>query len=489
MATLCLVTVTLTLLCLFTTSHTLCPVCCYSILYFAWHILLTLPIVFTAGTNNFSYRDDDFEIFDREFFNQQKAAEERIERERLDAEFACSIQNAPQMSESMNPQASSTPSAFDRMSGVRPQPSSSYHHQTVQPSSSSRKLPWAQNPSSNLSGRVKAGSITSGMKREPSTSNAGFGSNSAFKIKNLSRTMPGSFQDDSSNASDSDIEIIPASAFHDNGRQSQTRPGSSTGVYRTPQAKTERPGSSPEAWIACNAALHRFDQATTSSALQRAMYGNQAVPPWLSSNGQGSHFQTVRAPMNAASSVYSNPQLGLTNNVPADPTSQMYPPSGGIYVYPSASLGNGSTVAPGTYGGVFGASPGGGNMQNLGPALGYTLNNIPGAMGNGYSYNHPGPSQGFGGAYRRVMTDSFADISQHPNTYNELTDFLSHPSMASDSDNYIMNDPHKTTQELKELLENIRPDDEPEPEDREPTPEGLKESLVSDYILLWAYHR
>jgi hypothetical protein len=322
-----------------------------------------------------------------------------------------------------------------------------------------------------------------------STSHAGFGSNSAFKIKDSSLTMPGSFQDDSSNPSDSDIEIIPASAFRDNGRQSQIRPGSSTGVYRTPQAKPERPNSSPEARIAGNAALHHFDQAATSSALQRAMYGHQAVPPWLSSNRQGSPFQTVGAPMNAASSVSFNPQLGLTNNVPASPASQMYPPSGGSYAYPSASLGTGSTVAPGTYGGVFGASPGGGNIQHLGPALGYTLNNIPGAMGNRYSYNHSGPSQDFSGAYRRALTDSFADISQHPNTYNELTDFLSHPSMAANPDNYIMNDPHKTTQELKELLENIRPDDEPQPEDREPTPEGLKESLVSDYILLWSYHR
>jgi hypothetical protein len=43
---------------------------------------------------------------------------------------------------------------------------------------------------------------------------------------------------------------------------------------------------------------------------------------------------------------------------------------------------------------------------------------------------------------------------------------------------YIMNDPRKTNQEIKDLLENIRPDVDLPPEDREGTPEGLVYPLV-----------
>ena len=43
---------------------------------------------------------------------------------------------------------------------------------------------------------------------------------------------------------------------------------------------------------------------------------------------------------------------------------------------------------------------------------------------------------------------------------------------------YIVNDPRKSDQEIKELLANIRPDEELPIEDREGTPEGLKYPLV-----------
>jgi hypothetical protein len=41
-----------------------------------------------------------------------------------------------------------------------------------------------------------------------------------------------------------------------------------------------------------------------------------------------------------------------------------------------------------------------------------------------------------------------------------------------------MNDPRKTNEEIKALIENIRPDEDLPAENREGTPEGLKYPLV-----------
>lgn len=53
---------------------------------------------------------------------------------------------------------------------------------------------------------------------------------------------------------------------------------------------------------------------------------------------------------------------------------------------------------------------------------------------------------------------------------------------------YIMNDPRKTNEEIKALIENIRPDEDLPAENREGTPEGLKYPLVgfpAVIYLLW----
>jgi len=44
---------------------------------------------------------------------------------------------------------------------------------------------------------------------------------------------------------------------------------------------------------------------------------------------------------------------------------------------------------------------------------------------------------------------------------------------------YIVNDPRKTNEEIKALLEHIKPDVDITPENREGTPEGLRYPLVS----------
>lgn len=100
----------------------------------------------------------------------------------------------------------------------------------------------------------------------------------------------------------------------------------------------------------------------------------------------------------------------------------------------------------------------------------------PGVSAYDQRYNHymPATFQAFNGALVHPVSGS----SQNPyGLAPYMLDPLNH-RMADELD-YVMNDPRKTTQEIKELLENIRPDIELPPEDREGTPEGLKYPLVS----------
>ena len=100
-------------------------------------------------------------------------------------------------------------------------------------------------------------------------------------------------------------------------------------------------------------------------------------------------------------------------------------------------------------------------------------------MGNGL--DHAGPSQGFGNmsSNPNPLADIIARSSNQ--NYGELSDYLNLDERMSSQVDYIMNDPRKTTQEIKDLLENIRPDVELPPEDREGTPEGLVYPLVSSH--------
>jgi hypothetical protein len=237
--------------------------------------------------------DEEFDLFDEELFKkQQKAEEERIQREKLDAEFARSIQSESNSFSSMNPPTSTAPTAFDRISGVR-KPSSTSAASSSSSSqtgtqSSGRKLPWNNTSWSVSSGVVSVEpeprSISSGIKlEEPQSSPSGFSSyasmnNTGFKSEaSPPQPMPGTFQDDS----DSDIEIISPSAFYNNGRHSSV----SNTEFTTPSRsvcdaarKLQRPSFSPESQISGEAARRRAHQTYTNNALQKAMYGNQALP-------------------------------------------------------------------------------------------------------------------------------------------------------------------------------------------------------------------
>lgn len=433
--------------------------------------------------------DDEFEAaFDREFLEQQKAAEERLKREKLDGEFARSFQenSAP----SVNRPAPQVVSAFDRLSGVRPQPSKP--RASLPQMGQARKNPWGTPSSKPMAAapvksepRWMTSSIKSGAASGSHNGFASYASNNnvpSFKSEpSSSKAMPGTFREIHVLDSDSDVEIIPASEYYDNGRHSRTptknqNMASSSNMYGTQQTKVERPKFSPEAHIAGNAALHRLGQSASNDSLQMAMFGKQeAQKPWM----------------------YSGPAPGNSlNPFGSGPQSFAGPSSVGGYVYPSAysngmgSLGNMSGMASmDSVGGMNGmgingmggmnAMPGAypGSMQSNGPGLGYLLNNVPGTMADfgmaqaEHSISIPSSPEG-------SSSDELGDIIRRGgNNFEDIADYLRlngpvNGAMANQLD-YIMNDPRKTNQEIKELLENIRPDVDLPPEDREGTPEGL----------------
>ena len=296
--------------------------------------------------------------------------------------------------------------------------------------------------------------------------------------------MPGSFplRDESSDASDSDIEIIPSSAFY-KGRLATTpsKPGSSSNVSGTQQAKLERPNFSPEAQIAGHAAISRTGQSASSDALQKAMYGKQPTPSWMNAAGPsrapaqnpfGIHAQQ---PLNGSTGGYVYPssynRVNGVVDIPGLP--------GRAGAYPGGSMQNpvqplGYTLNNGTY-------PAG-NMQNSLQPHGYTLNNAPGPM-YGFAMNRPGSSNSFDSSLANSSSDELGDmIRRGGNNQNEIADYLGLQGRMNgameDQLDYIMNDPRNTHQDIKSLLENIRPDEDLPPEDREGTPEGLKYPLV-----------
>lgn len=403
------------------------------------------------------FRDEEFELFDNIFFNtQQKEIEDRIRQEKLDAEFALSLQNG-------NPvpapaaRIPAAPSAFDRLSGMRPPKNAMQNGRT----SSIRTLPWAANNSASII-KPEPQSL-SPYAMEPGSYNSTSNNMNGFKTKaSSSRMMPGAFPDDSSTASDSDIEIIGPEAFHDNGRHVPTLSGSRTSlsgsVYGAPQPRMLPPSFSPEAQTPGDAALRRVEQASTNNALQTAMFGSQSVPDRMNRFPLPNSSQ-----MDGLPGSHSRPGIGMSGN-PVYGTSQAYG-GGGNYVYPSASLGGGILSGNGIYPGYRG-----GSMQNARPGLN---NAASGIIGNGYNVNQPGPSQGFrdnsnSNPFLRPPTDLMPDIFNRPTNERMGEQF-----------DYIMNDPRKTNDEIKTLLENIRPDADLPAEDREGTPDGLVYPLVS----------
>jgi hypothetical protein len=406
---------------------------------------------------DFCNSDEEFPALDGDFFKQQQLKEEeRIKREQQDEIMARKMQEDHSFPVTMASSSSSSrpscnfPTAFDRISGIRhPSNNSSQKLSQNQQHSASigRKLPWPSsnfdfNPASAKSERSSTPSdFSSNELAGSATSPKPFKNESSIsypQIKAESRSqkpMPGAFIDiDGLSATDdSDIEIIDATDFQDNGRYSQpSKPTSQT--YGNPFKK--RPNFSPGSQVAGGTALRRGEQSPTNDALQMAMFGNAPVPTWMNGTMQS------RASPNSIGNVYNARSAGFGNNA----GSSMQ--GAGRNPFTSAGSFNGT-------GSMAGAYPD--TIETPGHGLDYTMNNVP-------LYNNQ-LSRLYGGGYQRY--------DQMPGRFDGG---LMSDAMADQYD-YIVNDPRKTNDEIKALLENIRPDVDLPREDREGTPVGLKYPL------------
>ncbi|RFU32429.1 hypothetical protein B7463_g3913, partial [Scytalidium lignicola] len=345
----------------------------------------TSPSPFVTGSaNSFSEvsSDNEFEDFDREFFKRQQQEEQRIERERLDAEFARRIQNEDPNSSPRNPPQNHGPSAFDRISGVRP------------------------------------------PIRNPTTP-----SSTPYSGSSGSHLLPGSYLSDEDYGSDSDLdsdlEIIPSSAFHDNGRHRETFPSSAS--YHDPNYHMNpvngRLQGQPNG--SAGSTLQYSGHNPLNPTLQQSMYNNGRVST-VTKQGMGS---LIPQPGHKMGGNYMPNSYGVMG-----PYAGGQPHTGGQ----SSQFQNGS--GPSTYG-----------AQSSG---------VKGALGN------------------TSMFDTLSDVINRTSSalYDQMPRFLYDERYAGQLD-YIVNDPRKTTEEIKALLENIRPDVELPAEDREGTPDGLKYPL------------
>ncbi len=136
-------------------------------------------------------------------------------------------------------------------------------------------------------------------------------------------------------------------------------------------------------------------------------------------------------------------------------------------------------------------------MHISGSSTGYPLKVTAGGhLGNEFNINQPSPTLGLNILPRHSYLDAVDRKQIAFNPPNSSTGLGTFPNLASPGDymsdifsrpnhhqmgeqyDYIMNDPRKTNEEIKALLENIRPDADLPVEDREGTPDGLVYPLV-----------
>ncbi|KAI9649193.1 hypothetical protein NHQ30_001761 [Ciborinia camelliae] len=472
----------------------------------------TTPSPFATGvtTPSGSSGDDDI-IFDPSYTELQRQEEQRLQRERQDAEFARSIANSHGLVSS--PQATSLgPPAFNNMLGVRPQAFGSIVDQAVMSSampnayachassSMSRSLPWKK-PTANSNPIAKAEQQTSSLVQSSDFSSTGCDENKNMHRKGPSTDMdsnllstpipkiPGSYIEDS----DSDIEIIESSAFKPNGRQ-RTTASKTSNTY-----SHQRPIYSPD-----NRALGDTALGSTNTSLQQPLHGiNHALSVRATESPTGLYYTgRLGGHNNAVSTRATDPANGMNNasqlgryNSASRPlgwnsSNKMSAAKQGFsmnstsssnsrynnsnnsgmpgFGYPNSTMApqGQSYSLPGSYGGSMHSTyPDTTSMNNAG--LGYTVNTLPAyPMGTTYSNSlKQGAASGMG---------TFPDFEPYLNSYNSPSSITA--EMADRMD-HIMNDPRKTEKEIKDLLENIKADIEIPLESREGTPEGLKYPL------------
>lgn len=260
--------------------------------------------------------------------------------------------------------------------------------------------------------------------------------------------MPGTFQE--SDNSDSDIEIIPPSAFNANGRHTSFR-----GQNKIPSAQSSaNPGypydGMPHAQPA-PLSYKRFpapSEAAGQAALSRMQIQQQYDSIMLERQRKllgGPGRAGINPPYAGAHNGYSLPLPSALNNQPQ-----------GFSIYGQQPGAFGSSVYPSSP--SFGVIPG-----STGPS------------GPRSILNHDPLSQMLlqTGTYN---VGSMIDIHGNPidPRMSQLDNALN-GRLAEISD--YVNNPRRTAEEIQDLLENIRPDIDIPKEDREGTPEGLKYAL------------
>lgn len=177
----------------------------------------------------------------------------------------------------------------------------------------SRKWPNSSDPSvSKVKPEVYSSSIAKGSSSSHS-SNYINKTDGITAEASSSSTMPGAFGDDSSTASDSDIEIIGSEDFRDNGRHVSTplgsRISSSGNLYGAQQSRMQRPSFSSEAQTAREATLRQDVQGSTRDALHTALYNSKDMPKWMSTRPLPNSSQNLALP-----GSYPRPNIGLQHN-------------------------------------------------------------------------------------------------------------------------------------------------------------------------------
>ncbi|KAG9231581.1 SNF2 family N-terminal domain-containing protein [Amylocarpus encephaloides] len=386
-----------------------------------------------------------------------KEREEKYRREKLDEEFARSLQDEGPMQVASKPVrqqiSSARPSAFDRMSGARPAAvSKGSTVQTFSENSLARtgKLPPNFLTPGYTNGRTLGLGTSYGnsVKAEPSMASdmtMGFG----FKAEPSSGSTGRSsaVQSESKprialDESDSDLEIIPPSAFHDNGRRSL---GSGPGNL-----------SNHGAGLGGSSVNGVYGNPVKNEALSRAPYGNQSISyPWMDPASSSMNIPSYGQP-DASLGVpgqYVFPGESLVDNASGFTMPGSYPMDDPFFLLPSGDL-----------------DPGYFDWTNNMRDLEFELNSV-----NSNPSLNPfvGPSTTFG--------SPFTDLNKLANGQigNDIPDVPKEPwtkHMAQQWE-YITNDPRKTTEEIQSLLDNIQPDVDLGMENREGTPEGLKYPL------------
>ena len=154
---------------------------------------------------------------------------------------------------------------------------------------------------------------------------------------------------------------------------------------------------------------------------------------------------------------------------------------GGAGVYNPANSGWGSTITQAGQG-VYNATKGAWNTVYGQPSQ------LPGSFTNtGFETSPYGHGLAGSSANPQIIDLELYEPSQQSEQQNLLTNGYVNPYESGSGDladryrdryNYLTNDPTRTSTEIKDLLENIRPDEELPPENREGTPDAMLYNLM-----------